>query len=110
MRNAPPRAELFGFYYLGFAPDGSYKFPSVHHVARFYNVTADDVREWLDEHRIDPATVSKRTVELSRHSVDIQMELANLSPEGVRRRVEEALAEFDRAGTGRKPWIDGPIT
>lgn len=105
----PPRAELFGLYYLGFTPEGEYRFCNAHHVASYYRVSADAVLRWLEEYRIDPQSVAHRQVEIARASVDIQMDLPNLSPGGVRARVEEVLAEFDAAGDGRRPWIDGPI-
>ena len=106
----PPRDELFGFYYLGFTPEGEYRFPNAHRVAAYYGVSADAVLRWLEEHGLDPATVGRKTIELSRHSVDLQMEQPNLTPEAVRERIAEILDEFDQAGTGRKPWRDGPIT
>lgn len=108
--NRPPRAELFGFYYLGFAPDGTYKFSNANHLARHYKVSTDAVLRWLEEYGLDPKTVSRTSIELSRHSVDIQLDLPNLSAEGVRLRIEEVLAEFDGAEQGRRPWVDGPIT
>jgi hypothetical protein len=105
----PPRAELFGFYWLGFAPDGSYKFPNANHLAAHYRVGPEAVMGWLEHYGIDPATVARTAIELSALSVDIQLDLPNLTPEGVRARVAEALAAFDAARGGRRPWIDGPI-
>ncbi len=105
----PPRAELFGFYYLGFAPDGSYKFPNASHLAKHYRVSPDAILRWLEEYGLDPKSVSRRSVELSEMSVDLQMEAGNLTPEGIRERIEDALAEFDGASNERKPWRDGPI-
>jgi hypothetical protein len=105
----PPRAELFGFYHLGLHPDGTYRFANANQVAAHYRVGPEAVLRWLEEYEIDPATAGRRAVELSRLSVDIQLELANLTPEGVRARVEEALAEYDSAKPTRQPWRDGPI-
>ncbi len=105
----PPRDELFGFYYLGITPDGKYKFPNAHHVAGYYGVSADAVLRWLEEYGLDPATVGRKTVELSEVSVDLQLDLPNLTLEGIQRRIADALEEFDAAQTGRKPWRDGPI-
>lgn len=105
----PPRAELFGFYYLGFAPDGTYKFSNASHLAAHYRVSPDAILRWLGEYGIDPATVGRQAVELSAVSVDLQLDLPNLSPEGVRARIAEALAEFDAAQPTRRPWVDGPI-
>lgn len=106
----PPRAELFGYYYLGITPDGEYKFPNAHRVAAHYGVSADAVLRWLEEFGLAPAAVGRKTIELSRHAVDLQLELPNLTPGAVRERVAEVLEEFDGAGRGRKPWRDGPIT
>lgn len=105
----PPRDELFGFYYLGISPEGTYKFPNANHLAAYYRVSADAVLRWLDEYGLDPKTVGRKTIELSRVSVDLQLELPNLTPDAIRQRIAEALADFDGAGTGRKPWVDGPI-
>ncbi len=105
----PPRVELFGFYYLGFTPEGIYKFPNAHHVGAYYRVSADAVLRWLEEYRIDPASVGRRTVELSRVSVDIQLEMDEMSTEEILARIAEAMAEYDEASDGRRPWSDGPI-
>ncbi|MBI5153802.1 hypothetical protein HZA57_01070 [Candidatus Poribacteria bacterium] len=107
--NRPPRDELFGFYYLGFAPDGTYKYPNANQLAAHYRVSSDAVLRWLGEYGLDPATVGRRSIELSRCSVDIQLEMPNLTPEGVRRRIAEVLADFDEAAVSRRPWLDGPI-
>ncbi|MEQ8819317.1 MAG: hypothetical protein RLY93_03675 [Sumerlaeia bacterium] len=106
----PPREELFGYYYLGITPAGTYKFPNAHHVAATYGVSADAVLRWLEEYGLAPNDVSYRMVELSRLSVDLQFDLGNLTLEGIRARVAEALEEFDEAGGGRHPCKDGPIT
>lgn len=105
----PPRAELFGYYYLGITPLGTYQFPNAHQVANHYKVSVDAVLSWLEEYGLDSATVGKRAIELSRHGVDLQMEFGNLTPDVIRDRIEEVLQQFDRARTGRQPWVDGPI-
>lgn len=105
----PDRTELFGIYYLGFAPDGTYKWRNAHSVAAYYSVSADAILRWLEEYDLSPAAVGRKAVEISRLSVDIQMELSNLTPEGVRERVAEVLEELDMADSSRKPWRDGPI-
>lgn len=105
----PPRAELFGYYYLGITPEGTYQFPNANQVANTYKVSVEAVLRWLEEEGLDSATVGKKSIELSRHGVDLQMELGNLEPEVLRKRIESILNEFDRARPGRKPWVDGPI-
>lgn len=106
----PSRAELFGFYYLGFSPDGEYRFATANHLARHYGVGPEAILKWLEQYGIDPATVSKRRFEFAAWSVDLQMDAPNMTPEAIRARIDEALAAFDDAGTGRRPWVDGPIT
>ncbi len=105
----PGRVELFAYYYLGFQPDGTYRFPNAHHVARWYNVGPEAVLRWLENYDLSPARVSKMQVELSGHSVDLQMEAPNLTPEGIQMRAAEILEDLDEAQPGRRPWIDGPI-
>jgi len=109
-RQRPDRAELFGFYYLGFAPTGAYRFPNAHQVAGFYRTSADTVLTWLEEYDLSPGRVAGLKVELAKRGVDLQMDAPNLTLGGIRLRIEEILAEVDNAETGRRPWIDGPIS
>ncbi len=107
----PSREELFGFYYLGFNPDGDYKFPNANHVAGYYRVGPEAVMRWLEEYGLHPSKVLRQQVELSRLQVDLQLEAGNLSLLGLQERIAEILAEVDGAAPGRKPWEedDGPI-
>lgn len=100
---APARDELFGFYYLGFDPNGHYLFPNTRHVANFYKVHHDQVLDWLEELGISPGYVLHQQYDVARASVDLQMDVRNLTPEGIRIRVREALAELDAAQGGRNP-------
>ncbi|MDX2175842.1 MAG: hypothetical protein SF028_05170 [Candidatus Sumerlaeia bacterium] len=109
-RARPDRAELFGFYYLGLRPDGTYKYSNAHQVAAWYRVSSDAVLGWLDEYGLSPSVVARKRIEITGWSVDIQLDLPNLEPEGVRRRVAEAMEAFDEASGGRHPWRDGPIS
>ncbi len=105
----PPRAELFAFYYLGITPAGTYLFPNINQLARHYNASVECVLNWLMQYGLDSATVGKKSIELSRHSMDLQFELGNMTPEVLQKKIQAILAEFDEARTCRKPWVDGPI-
>ncbi len=108
-KTRPGRIELFAYYYLGFQPDGTYRFPNAHHVAKWYKVGPEAILRWLEEYDLAPTRLSRLQIELSRHSVDLQMDAPNLTPEGVLARAEEILEELEEAQPGRRPWIDGPI-
>ena len=105
-RPRPGRAELFGFYYLGFDPEGRYRFPNVRHVAAFYGVGHEAVETWLAEAGLSPREVLFSKYELARVQVDLQLERPNLTDEGLRERIEGILKEFDRSESGRRPWED----
>ena len=109
MANRPLRLDLFGYYYLGIKPDGTYQFPNINQVAQYFGASVESVQEWLEEYDLSPAVVSKRQVEISRYALDIQMELGNLTHSEIRERIEKVLLKVDRAPEGRKPWVDGPI-
>lgn len=109
-KQRPDRAELFGYYYLGFAPNGAYRFPNAHQVAGWYRTSADTVLTWLEEYDLSPGHVAGLKMELARASVDLQMEAPNLTPEAIRERIAAILADLDNAEPGRRPWIDGPIS
>ena len=90
-------------------PDGQYQFPNSHDVAKYFGVSSDAVLRWLDEYDLASKTVARHSIELSRHSVDLQLNLENLTPEGVKGEIERILAEFDAAPQKRDPSRDGPI-
>lgn len=99
----PPRDELFGFYYLGFDPAGSYRFPNSYHVAAYYKVHNHTVLDWLEEMNLSPRYVLYQQFDVARASVDLQMDVRNLTPEGIKLRIREALAALDAAPGGRNP-------
>lgn len=105
----PSRLELFTFYFLGISPDGSYRFPNVHHVARRYGVSADAVLRWLDELDLSPSEILRKDCPLAAMQTDLQLELEDLLPEEVTGRAEEILATVDEARPTRKPWEDRPF-
>ncbi len=105
-RRIPARAELFGFYYLGFDPAGNYKFPNVRHVAAFYGVSHDAVLRWLEELDLNSHKVLLQKFDLAKAQVDLQMDCTNLTLEGLRARIKEVLDALDGAESGRQPWID----
>lgn len=102
----PPRADLFGFYYLGFDPSGQYKFPNVRHVAAFYNVSHDAVLRWLDELDLSPKDMLRRKFNLAGAQVDLMLEAPNLTREEIQVRVAKALEEIDQSEKGRRFWED----
>lgn len=106
MSDRPPRVELFAFYYLGFNPEGKYRFPNVRHVAAFYGVGHDAVQEWLDALELSPRDVLKRDFDLAGAQVDLQMEAGNLTPEGIQARAAEILKDMERRGSNREAWRD----
>jgi len=104
----PDRVELFCFYYLGFNPDGEYRFANVHHVSKYYNVSADAVLRWLEELDLQPSWVLRQHYDLAGVSVELMLEATNLTPMAIRGHAAAALAELDEADSGRKPWEDKP--
>lgn len=104
---APDRAELFGFYYLGFNPDGVYKFANVHHVARYYNVSSEAVLRWLKELDLEPAKVLRREFDLADAQLELQLEAPEMEPEEIRARVVEILEDLEAAAGGRRFWEEG---
>ncbi len=104
--NKPGRLELFSFYYLGFNPEGTYKFANAHHVARYYKVSSDAVLRWLDEYDLSSSRLLHLQYELSRAQTDLQLEADELTPEEILERAREILDEVDEATPGRKPWED----
>lgn len=99
----PPRDELFGFYYLGFDPEGRYRFPNTRHMAGYYKVHHDQILDWLEETGLSPGHVLHQQFDTARASVDLQMDVINLTPEGIKIRIREALAAMDAAPGGRNP-------
>lgn len=102
----PPRAELFGFYYLGFRPDGKYRFPNAHHVAGYYGVSASTVMDWLEQLDLDPRHVLGQKFDLAGAAVELQMEAPALELAGIQNRIAAILAELDKAEGGRRAWED----
>lgn len=90
----PGRVELFAFYYLGFSPDGAYKFPNVRHVAAYYRATAEDVQDWLELHGITPQQVQRTGFNLAEAQVDLLMDSPNLTPQGILLRAAAVLKEM----------------
>jgi len=105
----PTRVELFTFYFLGISPDGSYRFPNVHHVARWYGVSADAVQRWLDELDLSPAEILRKDCPLAAMQTDLQLEFEDLLPGEIAERAEEILSTVDEARPTRKPWEDQPF-
>jgi len=105
-RNRPTRSELFAFYYLGFNPEGEYRFPNAHHVGRHFNVSSDAVFRWLTELDLEPHWAVHQQFNLARAQVDLQLEAENLTPPQIMVRTDEILAALDEARGGRKPWED----
>lgn len=102
----PDRATLFGFYYLGFDPEGRYKFPNAHHVGAYYGVSADAIMRWLEELELDPRIVTSKKFNLPAAQVDLQLE-AEFMPDDTRIDcIQRILRELDAAEGGREPWID----
>lgn len=102
----PPRVELFAFYFLGFRPDGTYKFANAHHIARHYRVSSDAVLRWLEEHRLTPRDVLHRQYDLAGAQVELMIEAEFMQPEEIFARAAEILEELDASSGGRKPWED----
>ncbi|HMX63879.1 MAG TPA: hypothetical protein PKD58_12500 [Candidatus Sumerlaeota bacterium] len=100
----PDRVELFAFYYLGVNPDGEYRFANAHHVAKYYGVSADAVLRWLEELDLKPRDVLRQQFNLSGPQLELQLELPNLDPAGVRQRAAAILADLDGADGGRRFW------
>jgi hypothetical protein len=100
----PDRVELFAFYFLGFSPEGTYRFANAHHVARHYRVSADAVLRWLVELKLDPHEILHRQFDLAGAQVELQLDAPALTPEGVRLRAAEILRELESAPGGRRPW------
>ncbi|MBI1289756.1 hypothetical protein GC173_00735 [bacterium] len=100
----PGRIELFTFYYLGFNPDGEYRWANAHHVGRYYRVSSDAVLRWLEELDLDPKRMLHQQFDLSSHQVDLQLEAPDLTPAEIYRRASAILEELDAAPGGRKPW------
>lgn len=102
--NRPPRAELFAFYYLGFTPDGRYKFSNVNHVARHYGVGPQVVLRWLEELDLSPHQVLRQHFDVAGAQLEIQLDIDCCSTEELRERVDVFLEELDGAPSGRRPW------
>lgn len=100
----PPRAELFGFYYLGFTPDGRYKFSNLNHVARHYGVGPQVVLRWLEELHLSPHHVLHRHFDVAGAQLEIQLSVETSTTEELRGRVDDFLNELDGAPAGRRPW------
>ncbi len=105
----PDRVELFAFYYLGFNPDGEYRFANAYHVARYYKVSADAVQRWLEELELEPGRFLTRQYDLAEAQVDLQMDAPGLTTEGIRMRAAEILDGLDKSEGGRRPWEDTPF-
>lgn len=108
-RARPSRLELFTFYFLGFSPDGSYRFPNVHHVARWYGVSPDAVQRWLDELDLSPSEILRKDCPLASMQTDLQLECRDLQPGQLAERAGEILSTVDQARPTRKPWEDQPF-
>ena len=93
----PSRVHLFAFYYLGFNPAGEYRFANAHHVARWYNVSADAVLRWLEELELTSAWVLRQGYDLAEAQLDLQLDAPELTREQIFERVAEILAELDGA-------------
>jgi hypothetical protein len=102
----PDRIELFAFYFLGVNPDGEYRFANAHHVARYYRVSSDAVLRWLGELDIEPRDILRQQFDLAGAQLELQLELPNLDPAGVRQRVKAILEELDGSEGGRRFWED----
>lgn len=100
----PPREELFAFYYLGFNPDGEYRFANAYHVAKYYRVSSDAVLRWLVELDLEPKKFLMQQYNLSGAQVDLQLEAEELTREEIRERAARILAELEAADGGRRPW------
>lgn len=105
----PTRLELFTFYFLGFSPEGKYRFPNVHQVATHYGTSSDAIQRWLDELDLAPGEILRRDCGLAGMQADLQIEAANMEPEEILQRAAEILAEVDQARPTRKPWEDKPF-
>ena len=105
-KSRPDRIELFAFYYLGINPDGEYRFANAHHVGKYYSVSADAVMRWLDELDLKSSDVLRQRFNLSGPQLELQLDLPNLDPAGVRERAAVILAELDDAEGGRRFWED----
>lgn len=95
--NKPSRLHLFAYYYLGFNPAGEYRFANAHHIARWYNVSADAVLRWLEELDLDSAWVVRQRYDLSGPQLELQLDAPDMSREEIFARVAEILAELDAA-------------
>jgi hypothetical protein len=92
------------YYYMGFDPDGNYRFANAHHVARYYRVSSDAVLRWLEELDLSPHQVLFQRYNLAAASVDLQLEAEDLTLEELRAKGAEILAELDEARGGRRLW------
>lgn len=102
----PSRVELFAFYYLGFNPDGEYRFANANTVAKHYNVSVTRVLEWLKDLDLEPGMVLRKEFDLSGPMVELQLERVNLTPMEIHRRAGEILKALDAAPGGRRFWED----
>lgn len=102
----PSRLELFAFYFLGFNPEGEYRFANVHHIAAYYGVSSDAVQRWLDELDLSPAEILRRDCGFAAMQADLQIEADSMDHEEILSRAAEILAEVDAARPTRKPWED----
>jgi len=105
-KNTPDRLELFSFYYLGFDPEGNYRFANAHRVARHYQVSADAVLQWLKEMDLEPKRFLDRQYDLAEAQVELQLSAGSITPEFVRQRAGEILEEIDQAPGGRDFWSE----
>ncbi|MCC5875213.1 MAG: hypothetical protein JJU11_03240 [Candidatus Sumerlaeia bacterium] len=105
----PTRLELFTFYFLGFNPEGKYRFPNVHQVAAYYGTSSDAIQRWLEEMDLSPGEILRRDCGFAALQADLQIEAPSMEPEEVLERATEILAEVDKARPTRKPWEDKPF-
>jgi len=100
----PGRVELFAFYFLGFNPDGEYRFSNSHHVARYYRVSSDAVLRWLEELELDLHEILHRQFDLAEAQVSLKLDAEQLTPPEIYGRAAEILRDLDASRPGRRPW------
>jgi hypothetical protein len=85
----PSAFGLFCAYYLGVTPDDGYQKPSLDETARRYGISHDEVRQLLDEHRLDSESFKATSFDLEGAKLDVR-----LAPEGMS-RIEIARDQYN---------------
>jgi hypothetical protein len=93
----PTPIALFAFYHLGLDSDGTYKFRNIHDAARRFGATAEEVRSWLAEYRLDADTVAAVPFQLAQAHTDAMMVALSGDAEAVRAHALATYGEYVRA-------------